>query len=385
MTHESSGHIEYLELFNFKSYKGKLRIGPLRKFSAIVGPNGAGKSNLMDAISFVLGVRTEQLRGKLKELLYNDGISNEPQEGYVELQYQAENRLVHFRRSIHCSRSGSFTSEYSIDGDVTNSDQYLTQLASLGILVKARNFLVFQGDIESVAAMNGKELTRMLECVSGSIAFAKEYDRLSIEKEKAEAEMMQLHGRKRNLLVEKKQKKEQIAEAEKHRSIEDQLQTERLRFFAWKAYSFEQESKSLEEDVKDIDQKLQAETHRRTISQRSIMKKREELAKLTNSLTQLEESIQSKRRLVEETDPELICISEEQTRLEKRQVSTQNKLAEKEQKFDTSKNLIRCLNSTLEFAIWLSLGNFNAIWKSWRVLSEDLRKSSKRRKRKECV
>lgn len=385
MTQTSSGHIEFLELFNFKSYKGKLRIGPLRKFSAIVGPNGAGKSNLMDAISFVLGVRTEQLRGKLKELLYNDGNSNEPQEGHVELQYQADNHLVHFRRSIHSSRSGSFTSEYSIDGEVTNSDQYLTQLASLGILVKARNFLVFQGDIESVAAMNGKELTRMLECVSGSIAFAKEYERLSIEKENSEAAMMQLHGRKRNLLVEKKQKKEQMAETEKHRSIEDQLQTERLRFFAWKAYSFEQETKSLEEDVKDADQKLQAENHRRIISQKSIMKKREELAKLTNSLTELEESIQSKRRVVEETDPELIRISEEQTRLEWRQASTQNKLSETEQKFDTSKNLIRSLHSTLEFVVWPSLGNCNATWKSWRVLSEDSRKSSRRKNKKECV
>ena len=29
-----------------------------------MGPNGAGKSNLMDAISFVLGVRTMQLRGQ---------------------------------------------------------------------------------------------------------------------------------------------------------------------------------------------------------------------------------------------------------------------------------------------------------------------------------
>lgn len=38
-------------------------IGPFKDFTAVIGPNGSGKSNLMDAISFVLGVRTTQLRG----------------------------------------------------------------------------------------------------------------------------------------------------------------------------------------------------------------------------------------------------------------------------------------------------------------------------------
>ena len=38
---------------------------------ALFGPNGAGKSNLMDAISFVLGVKSAQLRSsQLKDLVY---------------------------------------------------------------------------------------------------------------------------------------------------------------------------------------------------------------------------------------------------------------------------------------------------------------------------
>ena len=37
----------------------------------MIGPNGAGKSNLMDAISFVLGVKSAQLRSsQLKDLVY---------------------------------------------------------------------------------------------------------------------------------------------------------------------------------------------------------------------------------------------------------------------------------------------------------------------------
>jgi structural maintenance of chromosome 1 len=48
--------------------------GPFHSFTAVIGPNGAGKSNLMDAISFVLGVRSSSLRSAaLKDLIYRSG------------------------------------------------------------------------------------------------------------------------------------------------------------------------------------------------------------------------------------------------------------------------------------------------------------------------
>lgn len=61
-----------LELYNFKSYKGSqiVDFGDA-PFMCIIGPNGAGKSNLMDAISFVLGVKSAQLRSiQLRDLIY---------------------------------------------------------------------------------------------------------------------------------------------------------------------------------------------------------------------------------------------------------------------------------------------------------------------------
>ena len=60
-----------IELCDFKSYRGHQVIGPFRNFTSVIGPNGAGKSNLMDAISFVLGVKSAQLRSsQLKDLVY---------------------------------------------------------------------------------------------------------------------------------------------------------------------------------------------------------------------------------------------------------------------------------------------------------------------------
>lgn len=39
------GYLRYIEVENFKSYRGKQLIGPFKKFTAIIGPNGSGTSN----------------------------------------------------------------------------------------------------------------------------------------------------------------------------------------------------------------------------------------------------------------------------------------------------------------------------------------------------
>lgn len=84
----SKGFIRCLEVENFKSYAGLQKIGPFRDFTAVVGPNGSGKSNLMDAISFVLGIQTDHLRGRLLNLLHRNAScseGNQPTAGSVKL------------------------------------------------------------------------------------------------------------------------------------------------------------------------------------------------------------------------------------------------------------------------------------------------------------
>lgn len=99
----------------------------------------------MDAISFVLGVRTGQLRGaQLKDLIYAFDDRDKEQKGrkaFVRLVYQlANNSEIKFTRAI----TSAGASEYRIDDSIVTWDVYNAKLKSLGILVKARNFLVFQ-------------------------------------------------------------------------------------------------------------------------------------------------------------------------------------------------------------------------------------------------
>ena len=65
-----SSRLVSLELENFKSYRGHQQIGPFSNFTAVIGPNGAGKSNVMDAISFVLGISANHLRSSSGKVVF---------------------------------------------------------------------------------------------------------------------------------------------------------------------------------------------------------------------------------------------------------------------------------------------------------------------------
>jgi len=63
-----------VELEGFKSFRKRLSIPFFDGMTAVVGENGSGKSNLFDAVSFVMGRRSSQLRAdRLEHLIFNGG------------------------------------------------------------------------------------------------------------------------------------------------------------------------------------------------------------------------------------------------------------------------------------------------------------------------
>uniref|UniRef100_A0A383VHM8 Structural maintenance of chromosomes protein n=1 Tax=Tetradesmus obliquus TaxID=3088 RepID=A0A383VHM8_TETOB len=260
----ATGRIDRLEVENFKSYKGHQRIGPFKDFTAIVGPNGSGKSNLMDAISFVLGVRTQQLRGSLKELLYSNSDTAEqakPRRGYVKLVYETEEgEEVHFSRVIQPSsaeQTATYSSVYKVNDKVVTWDGYSKRLAGFGILVKVRNFLVFQGDIEKVASRTPEQLTQLFEQISGSDALVKDYAEAAAAKEKAEASAALLFAKKKAVAAERKQKKEQKEEAERHMAALREQRERRIYYYLWQLFHLQQDEATALAQQSDLAQQLE--------------------------------------------------------------------------------------------------------------------------------
>lgn len=86
-----AGHRSYSATY---LYSGHQVVGPFKNFTSVIGPNGAGKSNLMDAISFVLGVKSAQLRSsQLKDLVYRGRrLARGPTDGSEDTQDQDDRK-----------------------------------------------------------------------------------------------------------------------------------------------------------------------------------------------------------------------------------------------------------------------------------------------------
>ncbi|KAL7087968.1 hypothetical protein ACP275_13G100900 [Erythranthe tilingii] len=249
-----AGKIIRLELENFKSYKCHQIIGPLYDFTAIIGPSGAGKSNLMDAISFVLGVRTGQLRGvQLRDLVYafddrEKGEQSGRRRSHVMLVYQMpDGSEIEFTRSITTAAGGG--SEYRIGDRIVNWEEYSAKLTSLNILVKARNFLVFQGDVESIACKNPKELTALVEKISGSEEYKRRYEELEVQKAEADQKAVLAHRKRKTISAERKHKKLQKEEAENHLKLQEQLKLLTQEHFLWQLSNIRKDIEKANEET----------------------------------------------------------------------------------------------------------------------------------------
>lgn len=218
----------------------------------------------MDAISFVLGVKSVQLRSsQLRDLVYrgrrlargptdgsedtqdqDDGQDdNDGEEGqgegtakkaWVLAVYEDENKkkwlfqrtcvsrvLICLCMLISPSHSISTTgaSEYRLNDRVVTYAAYNTALILHNILVKAKNFLVFQGDVEAVASQSPRELTRLIEQISGSLELAPDYEKAKEAQERATENATFNFTKRRGITGEIRQYKEQKGEAERFESL----------------------------------------------------------------------------------------------------------------------------------------------------------------------
>ena len=185
----------------------------------------------MDAISFVLGIKSNQLRShQLKDLLYNGEKDSQPADSaYVRAIFSKEGNELVFQRTytfylmnftdIIRIGNGIQGSEYSINGSVVSWSKYNEALETENILVKARNFLVFQGDVEQIASQSPKDLTKMIEMISGSLELKEEYEKLKELQERATENSALNFNKKKSVNAELKQFKEQKEEAERFEEL----------------------------------------------------------------------------------------------------------------------------------------------------------------------
>jgi structural maintenance of chromosome 1 len=247
------GRIDRLEIENFKSYGGEHVVGPFKTFTAVIGPNGAGKSNLMDAISFVLGVSTKELRGKqLRDLIHkknSEAKRPESREASVSLFFEDDDgdEMV-FQRKI----SASGVSAYYVDNKRKKWDAYNAVLKSIGVLTRAKNFLVFQGDVENIASKTPVQLTQLIEQISGSAELKSEYEAAAEAAEKADDVFVHTVEQKKHIERERKQVQAQANEANSYADLVDDLHNKKVEFFLWQLFHVENDMSFHEEELEKM-------------------------------------------------------------------------------------------------------------------------------------
>ncbi|KAL1406860.1 Structural maintenance of chromosomes protein 1 [Vanrija albida] len=319
-----------LELYNFKSYRGtqKVDLGDA-PFTCIIGPNGSGKSNLMDAISFVLGVKSAQLRStQLKDLIYrgrkaaeganeilgldvevpetqDESISNDGRNAWVMAVYEDGNgKEWRFKRTI--AMSGSST--YYLNEKAVSWNDYNRQLEKFNILVKAKNFLVFQGDVEGVASQDSKALAKLIDRISGSLELAPEYEAAKLAQEKASEEANSNHAKKRGMLTEAKHFKEQTAEVKHWEKLRDEKDGLVQRNLLWRLYHITEEINESIAKVEEATEQLHERRNAVDESDAALKEARKDQGKVQLNVKKREAAVKKAQKAVEEKKPDLVAI-----------------------------------------------------------------------------
>ncbi|OQE37427.1 hypothetical protein PENCOP_c010G05686 [Penicillium coprophilum] len=380
------GKLIRLELFNFKSYKGHhvLLFGDAY-FTSIIGPNGSGKSNSMDAISFVLGIKSSHLRStNLRDLVYRgrvlrtskvdgepaadgqdgeqeeelesmdvtqDAGGNDPKSAWVMAVYEDDaGEEQQWRRSI----TSQGVSEYRINNRIVSAHQYNEALEEENILIKARNFLVFQGDVEAIASQSPKDLTRLIEQISGSLEHKADYEKLKAEAEEAAEQQTVQLNRRRGINSEVKQYQEQKREAENYAKKAEERDQAIITHILWKLFHFQRLIDDSSADIQKYQDELKeyrrgVEKYEKNVedakkdharvgrdvgkAEKNITKKEREIEELNNSLVPVDEKIDITQKKVERYSSKITEIEKERTSQSNngRQLEKDLKLVEKAQ------------------------------------------------------
>ncbi len=246
--------IDKLVLQGFKSFPMKVQIPFDANFTCIAGANGSGKSNILDSLTFVMGVSSARaIRAhKLENLLFNGGVDRKPaQFAYVAMYIDNSDKKIpieadKIKISRKISRKG--VSIYKVNGKTETKTKIVELLSYVGLSPEGHN-IIMQGDVANVIEMNPNSRRLVIDEISG----ISEFDE---KKEKASRELNQVETRVRELMIivtekEKlveKLKKEKEA-AEKYLKLEGKLNKARASLAHKNLSEVTKKMKTLDEEI----------------------------------------------------------------------------------------------------------------------------------------
>ncbi|XP_037624678.1 structural maintenance of chromosomes protein 1B [Sebastes umbrosus] len=290
------GYLKQIDIENFKSWRGNTVIGPFMRFNCIIGTNGSGKSNVMDALSFAMGERVAYLRVKhLKDLIYGAHIGQPVVDtARVALRYCDDED----QETVFCRTILENSSEYRINGVRVSLAKYLEELEKIGVVTKARNCVVFQGAVESIALKDPKERTKMFEWISQSREYAAEYDVKKKAMLKAKEDTQFHFNKKKFASAERKQVSQEKIEAQKYQALLDDLHQNRLQLSLAELYSNEKGINAVSNNLREKQQAAAAKNNKVVNAEQTVKTDKKEHGRLTREQQHIEKEIRAQEQIL---------------------------------------------------------------------------------------
>lgn len=291
----------------------------------------------MDAISFVLGIKSSHLRSAhLRDLIYRGRVirrsiatgdrpangdteeddsqasaqGGDPKSAWVMAVYEDDaGDEQRWKRTI----TSQGASEYRINDRVVSAQQYNESMEAENILVKARNFLVFQGDVEAIAIQKPQDLTRLIEQVSGSLEYKAEYDRLKAEYEQASDQQSLQVNRRRAINQEIRQYRELKEEADRFKRKTEDRDGAIVTHVLWKLYHLQQNIQNSQVEIQRQQAELREFTRSLDRYNRALESAKKNNAEAGREISNLEKSVLSHETEIEDREAKLIPIDEQIT------------------------------------------------------------------------
>ena len=298
-------YLKSIRAQGFKSFADKLDLEINPGITGIVGPNGSGKSNIVDAVRWVLGEQSvKSLRGQnnMTDCIFSGSESREPQKrAMVALTFDNSDHYLHSGfKEVEIKRIVYSTgeNEYFINNARVRLKDVTDLFIDSGAGTNAFN-IISQGNVTDIVNSKSSDRRVIFESAAGVLKYKKRKEESLKKLEKTEENLMRIKLVIDELATTVEPLKEQSIVAQKYLNIKGELESIDIALIAKDITDLNLEYTKITEEIKNLkeklltlkdsseDSKLETLKFRSLELEENLNKKKEELLKVTENLSDL--------------------------------------------------------------------------------------------------
>lgn len=298
-------YLKSIRAQGFKSFADKLDLEINPGITGIVGPNGSGKSNIVDAVRWVLGEQSvKSLRGQnnMTDCIFSGSESREAQKrAMVALVFDNSDHYLHSDfKEVEIKRIVYSTgeNEYFINNARVRLKDVTDLFIDSGAGTNAFN-IISQGNVTDIVNSKSSDRRGIFESAAGVLKYKKRKEESLKKLEKTEENLMRIKLVIDELATTVEPLKEQSIVAKKYLNIKDELESIDIALIAKDITDLNLEYTKITEEIKNLkeklltlkdsseDSKLETLKFRSLELEENLNKKKEELLKVTENLSDL--------------------------------------------------------------------------------------------------